>query len=125
MGGIVSSGALWRGSTADSSESGTHPFAQIDLLYGDSEAGRSRTAYEAFSVRLTAGGGGAITEARVRGRLLGQPFYHDRLQFSIVQNYTFLGNSAYRFGAQSFEARLGGIAGQSARSSLGFLGWVA
>ncbi len=123
QGGFVSSGVLWRGASAESDESGADPFLQIDLLYGDTERGRSHTPYEAFNVRLTAGGGGAISEARVRGRLLGMPFHDDRWQFSLIQSYTFLGNRAYQFGAQSFEARLGGTTELSPRSSLALLGW--
>ena len=43
------------------------------VMYGDPTTGRSRTAYDAFGVRLRFGGGGTFSEAKVRGRLLGQP----------------------------------------------------
>ena len=122
-GGTVSAGVLRRGSNREPDDQGIQPFVQIDLSYGDTESGRSRTPYDAFGVRLTAGGGGAITEARVKGRLLGQPFHRGRLQFSILQSYTFLGNGAYHVGAQSIETRVGGTAGRASRVSLALVGW--
>ena len=46
--------------------------------YGDSAKGRSRTPYDAFAVRMRFGGGSGFSEARVRGRLLGQPLRRAR-----------------------------------------------
>ena len=53
--------------------------------------GRSRTPYDAFAVRLRFGGG-AISEARVRGRLLGEPFGNGRWQLNVAQTYNFQSN---------------------------------
>ena len=64
--------------------------------------GRSRTAYDAFAVKLRFGGGGGFSEAKVRGRLLGQPFANDRFQLTVLQAYDFAKNDAYQFGSQSF-----------------------
>jgi hypothetical protein len=96
LGGFVSAGALWRGSNgADFHAATASGFAEIDLLYGDVETGRSRTPYDAFSVRLRFGGGSAFSEAKVRGRLLGQPLGSGKLQFSIAQSYDYEFNDVY------------------------------
>jgi hypothetical protein len=124
LGGLLSAGVLWRGSNTGAFESSGDPFIETDLLYGDPTAGRSRTPYDAFGVRLTLGGGAGVSDARVRGRLLGEPFASDRAQFSIVQSYNFQGNDAYHFGAQSIEASVGFTPKVSARSSLAVLGWA-
>ena len=70
----ASAGVLWRGierrrvqTRAGSRSSRWTPCTAIR------SAGRSRTPYDAFGVRLRFGGGSAFSEARVRGRLLGQP----------------------------------------------------
>ncbi len=102
----TSAGVLWRGSNAQDVESSVNPFLQVDLLYGNAATGRSRTPYDAFAVRFDLGGGTAISEVRVRGRLLGQPFHNDRLQLTVSQGYQFNKNSAYQFGAQSLETNL-------------------
>ena len=73
LGGLASAGVLWRGSDTRAFDSTGQPFLELDLLYGDPTTGRSRTPYDAFGVVLRFGGGGAFSEAKVRGRLLGQP----------------------------------------------------
>ena len=65
--------AVARVSRPARSTSTGQPFLEMDLLYGDPRTGHSRTPYDAFAVRLRFGGGSAFSEARVRGRLLGQP----------------------------------------------------
>jgi hypothetical protein len=122
LGADVHAGALWR--DADTEEdSGTYPFFEVDLLYGDLTAGRSRTPYDAFAVRLDFGGGKALSEARVRGRLYGQPFRGEALQMSVSQGYQYNENEAYQFGAQSVEASLGIVTGLGSRMSLWAVGW--
>ena len=80
------------------------PFLEMDLVYGEpSTKGRSRTPYDAFGVRLRFGGGGTFSEARVRGRLLGQPLGNERFQLNILQDYDFNREQGLQFGAQSFE----------------------
>ena len=102
--GHAALGALWRGTNtrAVSSNAG-EPFLEVDLLYGDPTVGRTRTPYDAFDVSLRFGGGAGFSEARVRGRLIGQPFKEGRFQVNVQQAYDFEQNDAYQFGAQSFE----------------------
>jgi hypothetical protein len=106
LGAMTSVGAIWRGSNTDDVPSTVHPFAEIDVLYGDVEAGQSRTPYDAFAVRLAFGGGSAFSEARVRGRLLGQLYREGRLQLTVAQGYQYNENNAYQFGAQAVDLRL-------------------
>ena len=123
LGGFTSAGVLWRGSETRAVSSTGRPFLEVDLLYGDPDTGRSRTPYDAFAVRLRFGGGAAFSEARVRGRLLGQPFRNRKLQFSVVQSYDFQSNDAYSTGSQSFDAALGVTQKLSSRTSVWLLGW--
>ena len=100
-------GAVWRDSTVSGAASTVTPFVEMDMRYGDLEAGRSRTPFDAFNVRLAFGGGSPLSEARVRGRLLGQPMREGGLQLSFDQGYQYNNNEAYQFGAQSFDVSLG------------------
>jgi hypothetical protein len=118
----VYAGALWRDADSDE-DSGTHPFFEVELSYGDLTTGRSRTPYDAFAVRLDFGGGAPFSEARVRGRLLGQPFRDGALQMSVAQGYQYNNNDAYQFGAQSVEASLGVVKRLGSRMSLWAVGW--
>ena len=86
----------------------------LDLLYGDLRTGRSRTPYDAFLVHFRAGGGRAVSEARVRGRLFGQPLGSNQThQLTVAQMYDYVSSAAYSFGAQGFE-----IAAMSSSSAL-------
>ena len=123
LGGLASAGALWRGSNTGAFDSAGKPFLELDLLYGDPTTGRSRTPYDAFGVLLRFGGGGAFSEAKVRGRLLGQPFQRDRFQLNVVQAYDFSKNTAYQFGAQSFNVNAAYTSHLSSRLSLCAAGW--
>jgi hypothetical protein len=123
LGGFTSLGVLWRGSQTRVIDSVGQPFLEVDVLYGDSERGRSRTPYDAFAVRLRFGGGNAFSEARVRGRLLGQPLRKGKLQFSALQSYDFQSNDAYALGSQSFDAAIGVTQGLSTRTTLSVMGW--
>jgi hypothetical protein len=123
IGGFFSAGALWRGTNTSWIESAGKPFLEMDLLYGDPTTGRSRLAYDAFTVRLRFGGGGGLSEARVRGRLLGEPFATDRGHLMVVQSYDFDSNEAYHYGAQSFNATVGWTARLTSRTSTWFGGW--
>ena len=96
---------------------------EIDLLYGDVDAGRSRTPYDAFAVRLRLGGGAPLSDARVRGRLFAQPFANGKVQFGVLQSYDYQSNDAYSTGSQSFEATLGLTQSLSSRTSIWLLGW--
>lgn len=123
MAGVVSAGLLFRGNNQQAAPTTVDPFAQVDLVYGNAEWARSRTPFDAFDVRFMAGGGGSLTEARVKGRLLGQPLLRERLHFSVVQSYHYLGNDAYRFGAQAFEARVRGRRSLAAQLALTLETW--
>jgi hypothetical protein len=120
---VTSAGVLWRGSNTDEVDSTLAPFLEVDLLYGDPRTGRSRTPYDAFAVRFDFGGGSALSEVRVRGRLLGQPYRNGRLQVTVSQGYQFNKNDAYRFGAQSFEVNASITRRPTSRTSLWAAAW--
>jgi hypothetical protein len=123
MNAVASAGVLWRGSQSSAFTAAGDPFLEMDAYYGDANTGRSRTPYDAFGVRMRFGGGSAFSEARVRGRLLGEPFRRDALQFSVIQTYIYENNTAYSTGAQSIDAAIGGTHALSTRTSLWTLGW--
>ena len=102
LAGIFAAGVLWRGTDTAAFDAAGQPYLEMDLLYGDPTSSRSRTPYDAFAIVLRLGGGGAISEAKAQGRLLGQPLSDNRIQLNVVQNYDFLKNDAYQYGAQSF-----------------------
>ena len=120
---MSSLGVLWRGSDTNAFSATGQPFLEVDLLYGDLEAGRTRDPYDAMATRLRFGGGGGISEARVRGRLLGQPLNDGRMQLSVIQSYGYEKNDAYATGSQSFEVALGGAHDFSSKSTLRVIGW--
>ena len=123
LGGFTSAGVLWRGSQTRVIHATGQPFLETDLFYGQIEGGRSRTPYDAFAVRLRFGGGSAFSEARVRGRLLGQPLRGGALHFNVLQTYDYQSNDAYATGSQSIDAALAATASLSSRSRLTLLGW--
>jgi hypothetical protein len=124
LAGVGSAGVLWRGSqTNEFSQSTADPFVEMDLVYGDPESGHSRTPYDAFLVRLRFGGGSAFSEAKVRGRLLGQPLKGGKLQFDVIQDYSFESNDAFATGGQAFQASLGSAFNLSERTHLWVMGW--
>jgi hypothetical protein len=124
LGGSASLGVLWRGQE-NGSVAGAEgqPFLEMDLLYGDTQNGHSRTPYDAFAVRLRFGGGSGFSEARVRGRLLGQPYSAGKLHFSVLQTYDYQNNDAYATGSQSFDAALGIRQPLTSRLGVWLLGW--
>ena len=123
LGGFTSAGVLWRGSETRAIDATGQPFLEVDLLYGDPDAGRSRTPYDAFAVRLRFGGGAPFSEARVHGRLLGQPLGRGKAQFSVVQSYDYQSNDAYATGSQTIEAAIGISQPLSQRTGVRFAGW--
>jgi len=122
LGGVVAAGALSRNDSADDKWA-TNPFVEINLRYGEPETGRSRTPYDAFLVRLRFGGGSGFSEARVRGRLLGQPMKNGRFQVSVAQSYDFVKNGAYEFGAQGFDASAAMTSTLSSSVTMRLVGW--
>ena len=120
---FASVGVLWRGTQERAFEASGQPFFEVDGLYGDHTTGRSRTPYDAFAVRLRFGGGSAFSEARVRGRLVGQPLRNGTFQFNVLQTYDYQNNDAYQTGSQSFDAALTFGSARSSRTRLQVLGW--
>jgi len=123
LGGVASAGVLWRGSQSSAFTASGQPFLEMDGYYGDTNAGRSRTPFDAFWLRLRFGGGSAFSEARVRGRLFGQPLRRGALQFSAIQTYDYQNNAAYSTGSQSIDAAIGTSRALSARTKFWILGW--
>ena len=124
LGAFAALGVLWRGTQAGRAlDSEGQPFFETDLLYGDLEQGRTRMPYDAFSVRLRFGGGSAFSEARVRGRLLGQPLSNGKLQLNVLQSYDYQSNDAYATGAQSFEGAIALTQPLSSRYRMWVTGW--
>ena len=103
-------GALWRGENLSYRESTGEPFLQANVGYGTPSQGRSKAPFDAFLVSLRmGGGGGAISELRVRGRLNGVPVggtpdkpARHTLHFMTLMGYDYDNNSAYQFGGQDF-----------------------
>jgi hypothetical protein len=125
VGGYYQAGALWQGNDAGAFASDPKLFVEADLRYGDIRSGRSREPYEAFTVNLRLGGGNFISDARVRGRLVGQPLgEHGHVQVTLAQSYDFVLNEAYDFGRQGFDLALSGSKGMSRRLAASFLGGV-
>jgi hypothetical protein len=122
LSGFTSAGVLWRGTETRAFDSAGQPFFEVDLLYGDAGRGHSRAPYDAFSVRLRFGGGSGFSEARVRGRLLGQPL-GTKMHFSVLQSYDYQSNDAYATGAQSIEAAFGATPSLSPQTSVWLMGW--
>jgi hypothetical protein len=120
---VASAGVLWRGTESSAFNASGQPFLELDGLYGDILAGRSRTPYDGFAVRLRFGGGSGFSEARVRGRLVGQPLGKGTLQFEALQTYDYQNNDAYQTGSQSFDAALAFGSSPSSRTRLQVLGW--
>lgn len=121
-GTVASAGVLWRGTEERAVNSSGEPFVEVDVLYGTLEGGRSRTPYDGFTMRLRLGGGSPVSDAKIRGRLLGQPLGGGKLQFTVAQSYDFQDNDAYNFGAQSFEGILGVKKALSPRVALRLFG---
>ena len=119
----TSIGALWRGSNTSTIESDTLPFIELNIVYGNPVTMRSRTPYDAFIVRLDIGGGSALSEANVRGRLFGQGYRGGQTRLTVSQGYQFAANDAYRFGAQSFETNISFEAALTSRTSMWAAGW--
>jgi hypothetical protein len=123
LGAEISAGALWQESDTLDAEAATRPFAEMDLRYGEPLEGRSRTPYDAFILRFRLGGGAGISEARVRGRLVGQPIGSSPFHFAISQSYDFTTNGLYRFGAQGLEGNISSTHSLSRRSAFRFVAW--
>jgi len=121
--GVSSAGVLWRGSQESAFTAAGDPFLEVDAYYGDANVGSSHTPYDAFWLRMRFGGGSAFSEARVRGRLFGQPLGKGALQFSVIQTYNYQNNDAYATGSQAIDAGLGTTHAFSPRTSFWILGW--
>jgi hypothetical protein len=123
LGGVASAGVLWRGTQSSAFTAAGQPFLEMDGYYGDTNVGRSRTPYDAFWLRMRFGGGSAISEARVRGRLYGQPLGNGAWNFSVIQTYNYQTNDAYSTGSQAIDAGIGTSRALSSRMQFWILGW--
>ena len=124
LSGVAAAGVLWRGSQSSAFTAAGDPFFEVDAYYGDANVGRSRTPYDAFWLRMRFGGGSSFSEARVRGRLFGQPLTKGgALQFSVIQTYNYLNNDAYSTGSQAIDAGIGTTRALTRRTDFWILGW--
>lgn len=108
-------GVLWQGENTSVAGASGDPFLQFNLGYGTVATGRSKQPFDAFLLDMRLGGGSGISEATVRGRLVGRPFgpAHDSESDSprhamLVMGYDYQNNSAYQFGGQSIAAAFTG-----------------
>ena len=100
--GDLEAGVLWRGDNSKAINAAGEPYAQINLSYGEALAGQYRQPYDAFTVGLRLGGGSAISEGLIRGRLYARPLGKSgSSQFLVFQAYDYVTNTAYEFGGQS------------------------
>jgi hypothetical protein len=103
--GDLEAGVLWRGDNVRAINATGEPYAQINLSYGDAIGSPYRQPYDAFTVGLRLGGGSAISEGLIRGRLYRRPLGKDgSSQFLVLQAYDYVTNTAYEFGGQSVVA---------------------
>ena len=123
LAGFTAFGALWQGSQSRAFDELGKAFVEMNVLYGDAQTGHSRTPYDAFGVTLRLGGGKPFSDARVRGRLLGQPLGGGKTQFSVFQTYDYQANDAYATGSQSVEAAIGLTRALSDKNNVWFMGW--
>jgi len=121
---VASVGGLWRGSQSSAFSAPGDPFLEVDAYYGDTNSGRSNIPYDAFWLRVRFGGGSAFSEARVRGRLFGQPIGNSGFQFSVIQTYNYQHNDAYSTGSQAIDAGIGKTCQVTDRTTFWFLGWA-
>jgi hypothetical protein len=100
--GDLEAGVLWRGDNEKAFSTAGEPYVQINLGYGESFGSQYRQPYDAFTVGFRLGGGSAISEGLIRGRLYARPLGKDgSSQFSVFQAYDYLTNTAFEFGGQS------------------------
>jgi len=74
-------------------------------------------------MRMRFGGGSAVSEARLRGRLYGRPIGRGALNFSVIQTYNYNTNDAYSTGSQAIDAGIGTMLNFSSRTKFWVLGW--
>ena len=113
---VFDAGVLWRGEDLSFTSASGEPFLQLDLGYGTLATGRSKQPFDAFFVDMRFGGGGAISEAIVRGRLYGRELgdapdndTNPSRHLMAVMGYDYHNNSAYQFGGQSIAAVFTGV----------------
>ncbi len=79
-----------------------------DLSYGDAFAGKYRTPFDVFSIRLIVNSQGGLNalngSGRLYGRALSDSLSHIRHQFAVNQRYDYVNNPAQSFGGVSVEA---------------------
>jgi hypothetical protein len=100
--GDLEAGVLWRGDNTRAINAAGEPYAQINLSYGDALGSPYRQPYDSFTVGFRLGGGSAISEGLIRGRLYARPIGGDgSSQLLVLQAYDYVTNPVYEFGGQS------------------------
>lgn len=114
--GTFDAGILWRGENTSVRGASGDPFLQVNVGYGTMANGRSKQPFDAFFVDMRFGGGSAISEATVRGRLFGRPIGDApdtpsgaSRHMTVVMGYDYQTNNAYQFGGQSVGTSFTGI----------------
>ena len=93
------------------------PYGAFAIDYGRLESGPAAAPFDAFTMTMRVGGGTAITDLSVRGRLASRVLGStDGHALVLAQGYDYLANRELHFGSQSF---LGGRADVFGRSD----GW--
>jgi hypothetical protein len=105
LGGALDAGALVRGKGGSLEETATAAFVEVGLAYGNPFRTRARKPFDQFTMNARFGGGKAISEFNLRGRLLGG---HDSegaegAVIQVNQGFSYVSNPAYEIGGQSFE----------------------
>jgi hypothetical protein len=100
--GDLEAGVLWRGDNQKAVEAAGEPYVQINLSYGDALGSQYRQPYDSFTAGIRLGGGSAISEGLIRGRLYGKPLGKDGSSTLLVfQAYDYVTNNVFEFGGQS------------------------
>jgi len=100
--GDLEAGVLWRGDNQKAVDATGEPYVQINMIYGDAVGSPYRQPYDAFTAGFRLGGGSAISEGLIRGRLYGRPLGKGRSStFLVFQAYDYVTNNVYEFGGQS------------------------
>ena len=100
--GDLEAGVLWRGDNQKAVDATGEPYVQINMIYGDAVGSPYRQPYDAFTAGFRLGGGSAISEGLIRGRLYGRPLGKGGSStFLVFQAYDYVTNNVYEFGGQS------------------------
>jgi len=99
-------GVQWNGEVNERAVNATgEPFVGLRLGYNDVYTSPFKQPYDAFALTLRLGGGSAVSEAAIRGRLYGRVLGADKeksqSQFYVAQAYDYQDNGVFEYGGQS------------------------